>query len=114
MLKTFTIILLIFTMSISYGQKPFSLFENGIYALESGNFNEAVEYFNKEILENPNNIEAYLYRAFSYGQLEEYKNAINDFNYVLEQSPENIAAWINRGVCYKNMGKYNFALDDYN
>ncbi len=110
-------------------------FQSGVDYLNKGEYDQAIEEFNKVLKINPRNAEAYYYRGnarlFSaqeeediFGPFEDlfilfglpslYDQAIEDYTKSLEINPKNADAFLNRGNAYYDKGKYDQAMADYN
>jgi PGF-CTERM protein len=61
--------------------------EQGFRFLESGDYEKAIECFDKAIELNPNYTDAYLNRGLAYLYLEQNERAIEDFEKVIELNP---------------------------
>jgi tetratricopeptide (TPR) repeat protein len=61
--------------------------EQGFRFLESGDYEKAIECFDKAIGLNPNYTDAYLNRGLAYWYLKQNERAIEDFEKVLELNP---------------------------
>ena len=53
----------------------------------SGDHQGAINLFNKVLQINPNNDDAYFYRAWNKGKLEDYYGAISDYNKAIKINP---------------------------
>ncbi len=88
-------------------------FDKGFILYEEGNYNEAIEVFNKVIEDYP---DAYIVNM-SIGdccfQLEDYVQAEEYYLKVLEKEPENYDVMMNIGNCYSNRGDNEKALEWY-
>ncbi len=89
----------------------------GMIYSKIGQYNEAIEDYNKAININPKYY--YIFKAYNnigiaYAQQGQYKEAINDFNKAIALKPGYSDAYYNRGVAYANMGRYQQAIEDYN
>jgi tetratricopeptide (TPR) repeat protein len=85
----YVLTLVLFYMTISCVRNDF---QSGIQNLKKGEYQKALEDFNKEIKSNPNNIEAYTHRALCYSKLYEYGidrngriKAISDYEYIVNE-----------------------------
>lgn len=75
---------------------------------------EAIVVCSQAINEEPNNLENYYWRSFSYAIIERWEKVIEDSNVILHQIHNDIQALHNRGYANYRMGKYNVALLDIN
>ena len=79
---------------------------------EFGEYEIAIECYNKVIEENPNNIKACFYRGKSLYLSKKHKEAIKDFDRVIQADPRNLVACALRGDCWREEKKYDKALFD--
>jgi len=88
-------------------------FDKGYLLYEEGNYNEAIEVFNKVLEDYP---DAYIVNM-SIGdcsfQMEDYVKAEESYLKVLEKEPENHDVKIAIGNCYGNRGDNDKALEWY-
>jgi tetratricopeptide (TPR) repeat protein len=85
--------------------------------LEKGlkaNFNLKIEYFTKAIELNPQYVEAYIIRGFTYWRLAEVDKAIQDCNRGIELNPQYAYGYFVRGTVNEWQGKHDTAIQDYN
>jgi tetratricopeptide (TPR) repeat protein len=89
-------------------------FEKGYSFIISGDYQNALDAFNKVIELNPTKNEgAYFNRGFAYGKLGNYKQAIRDFDKAIEINPKASGTYQTRGASYKLLGNNNQAIRDY-
>lgn len=74
---------------------------------------EALEYFQKVVECNPENIDAWNEIGYTCGVLGEYAEALECYQKILELSPEYLFAWYRTGYIYKILGEYTKALECY-
>ena len=79
---------------------------------EFGEYESAIECYNKVIEESPNNIRACFFRGKSLYLLKKHKEAIKDFTRVIQADPKNLVACALRGECWREEKKYEDALLD--
>jgi len=91
----------------------------GITEYEKGNYQEAIELYNKGINNNPDDACLFNNRGLAYYSLEQYKKAISDYDKAIELKPDFTDAYYNRGLAYFRKGSYyNFephkkAIEDF-
>jgi hypothetical protein len=78
--------------------------EKGIFYANVGEYQRAIEDFNKAIRLTPNHIHALNNRGLAYARLGEYQLAIEDINNVIRMEPNFTSAYINRGIVYLTQG----------
>jgi len=74
----------------------------------------AIHEYTEAIKYDPNYIDAYHNRGYSYLNIPNYDSAIADCNEVLRINPQYPAAYLNRGTAYYDKENYDQALADYN
>ena len=80
-----------------------------------GQYQLAIDDFNRAIRINPDTDLPYHNRGAIYGKLlGQYQLAIDDFNRAIRINPYFIIAFNDRGVAYTRMGLYQKAIDDFN
>ncbi|WP_053971143.1 hypothetical protein [Mangrovimonas sp. ST2L15] len=93
-----------FVLNFSYGQNgTFTETFNSYF--NDGNYNQALSVCNDYINSNPNDEEAYTFRAMVYIELHEIKKAIKDYDIVLSLNPK-------YGYYYYQRGYWKFYLKD--
>lgn len=90
----------------------------GVEAIQNENKEEALEYLNKDIAENPKNGYSYSWIAMLRGQNEEYGRALTAADLAIKYLPKKdveyvIFAYSTRAGVYLNLGDTIKALDDY-
>jgi YaiO family outer membrane protein len=108
MKKIFLVILVLFTF-LSAASDYESQFEAGRKLYYAGNKDEALEIFQEIIKENPDDVDAYLFRGNIFAQLGYYEIAIGDFTHVLLLAPLYLDALISMAKSYYWLGDYENA-----
>ncbi|MBD2461880.1 tetratricopeptide repeat protein [Oscillatoria sp. FACHB-1407] len=75
---------------------------------------QSLERVNQTLSQNPQDTEAYLYRANLYLTLKRYPESLADCNQVLRIEPNNLWAVLSRGEAYLAMNQYPEALGNAN
>jgi Tfp pilus assembly protein PilF len=75
---------------------------------------EAMDFYNKSITLNENNIYSISNRGFTFNVFAQYHDALIDFNRVLTIDPEFDTAYSNRSFTYIKFGMLDEALNDIN
>jgi tetratricopeptide (TPR) repeat protein len=89
----------------------------GISFGELGEYEEAIECFNRAIELNPNDADAYNCRGFVYYYyyyLGQHERAIKDFSKAIKLDPNNADAYFFRGSVYGQLKQYEKAIEDFN
>jgi Flp pilus assembly protein TadD len=76
--------------------------------------NQAINYLNKAIQENPKFAEAYNNRGNAYRDLNQLQKAFADYNQAIRLKKNYVQAYNNRGNIYYDLKKYKLAVNDYN
>ncbi len=78
-----------------------------------GDYERAIDDFNRAIVLDPNYAAAYGGRGFSYALTGDYERAIDDFNRAIALNTEDAAAYSGRGLVYAYLDDYYHAIDDF-
>jgi tetratricopeptide (TPR) repeat protein len=111
-----------FQSQLSMETSSFINFLAGLISYKSNDFQEAISYFDKAILNYqsntsgiPNDLATIYYdRANSKSFSKQKKLALADYDEALSLNPGNYCSYINRGMSRGELGKYELALDDIN
>jgi tetratricopeptide (TPR) repeat protein len=113
-IKTFILLFLILNFKPAFSQfSPQELYAKGLKYYYDGNFQEAVNYFDKYIDVINNDVNGYKYRGLSYMSLKNYPRALEDFTDILSRNITNGDAYINRGYTYFLQGNLTSAKQDF-
>lgn len=82
--------------------------------IDKGKYNEALDYINKSIKENPNLLNSYYNKGIAYQLLSNYERAIESFNKALSINPNHIKSLISKGSVYCLSGNLNQGIEYYN
>ena len=85
----------------------------GVAYSNKGDYDRAIEDFNKVIELNPDNADAYYNRGKVYSEQSDYDRAIKDFTQAIQLKPDNADAYNNRGIAYESKGDFDRAIEDY-
>ncbi|MCK4796405.1 MAG: tetratricopeptide repeat protein [Spirochaetes bacterium] len=97
-----------------YGLKIEADFQRGVAWYHKGEYDKAIEYYNKAIELDPNYTYAYYNRGSAWENKGEYDKAIKDYNKAIELDPNYTYAYHNRGIAWGKKGEYDKAIKDYN
>lgn len=105
------------TFSQGFNRPDTYNYNRAIEAVESKNYEEALDYLERELSENNKNGYAYLWIAYLHNSREEYGRALTDINlsikYLPKKDSEYIAsAYIGRSETYVGLGEIEKAIDD--
>lgn len=95
------------------GQDAAHHVEQGQKLLRDGDYSNALEEFNTAIQIDPDEMAAYIQRAFTYSVLKDYESAISDYSHVLELNPKLISAYLSRGSALNKLKRFDEALQDF-
>ena len=79
----------------------------------SGNYTGAIEYYTKALADNPENLNAYYRRGFTYSMLGNHKAAIRDYSIIIRKDPIYVWAYISRGSSRNKLEQFDEALKDF-
>jgi tetratricopeptide (TPR) repeat protein len=82
--------------------------------LDNGDFNSAIQDYNKALEINPNYAEAHHGLGRAYEEKREFDSAIAEYNKVLEINPNSADIYLNRGNVYEKKGDFDAAIAEYN
>lgn len=88
-------------------------YNSGVKHAEKGEFDKAIEQFNKAIELNPNSAGLYNNRGVSYFRKQNFDQAIRDYNKAIELNPNHFLAYYLRGLVYQIKGNYTQAIKDF-
>lgn len=94
-------------------EKPDFYQIGGKYASE-GNYEKAIENFNKEIERESKNYYAWFNKALCNSYIGEYEKSIKDFSQAIELKPDYYKAYLNRALVKRDITDYEGALVDLN
>ena len=86
----------------------------GIYQYQKGNYEEAIDFFNKALEINRKNENAWYRKGLALSDIEKYKEALKAYNEAIKINPEHGKAWHNKGIALNNLLKYKKAIRAYN
>ena len=92
-------------------------YDQGIEFANSGDYQSAIDSFDRAVEVKPDFAEVFYNRGFAYVKLGEYTKAIDDFTQVILLKPDRpeflTMAFYNRGNVYNLLEEYNKGIDDY-
>ncbi len=88
-------------------------FAQGTEYLDAGNGEGAIAEYTKAIELDPAYAEAYLYRGYVYGELEQFEETIADYTNVIELTPDDAQVYNLRGLAYGELGQTELEIADY-
>ncbi len=91
-----------------------SCFNLGLKQASAGDFQGAIDSWNKALKLNPNLAEIWHNLGSALGRLEQYPEAIESFNHALEIDPQSYQAWNDRAHAFYQMQQWEQAIDSWN
>lgn len=93
-------------------------FEQGVKAYKDNDFEQALDYFGRELKDNPKNAVALYYRAAIYKYNENYSSALSEINSAIKNFTKNDKEWLAiahklRAGVYTEIEDYDKALNDF-
>ena len=90
-----------------------NLYNSGVVKQNEGDYQGAINFYDKAIEINPQYADAYSNRGLAKVYLKDYQGAIADCNKALEINPRYDSAYNNRGIAKRNLKDYQGAIADY-
>lgn len=106
-------ILIITFSSLGISQTTSELVESGQRDVQKGEFQSAIDQFNKAVEMDPEFLDAYVKRAFAYSMLKEYEKAVTDYTRLIELNPNFAVAYLSRGSAFNKLERFHEALADF-
>ncbi len=93
-------------------------YQSGVDAYNEGDFKKSMDFFTKELQQNPKNGYAMLWQAYIYNQYDMYGEAMTSVNNALKNIPKKDKQWNGIGYGFRarvqaELGDTVKALDDY-
>lgn len=92
----------------------------GLYAFNtayllysSGEYKDAIRYFNKALILGYEDIQIYSHLGNCYNNLQQYEDALLTHSTYIEMNENDYVGYYNRGIAYKNMTQYTSAIEDF-
>ena len=103
------IVLVVWSMVSAMSARSKSKYKHlGIAEFEKGNYQEAINYYNKGLEAKPDDPCLFNNRGLAYYSLEQYDKAVADYTKAIELKPDFAEAYYNRGLAYFRKGSsYN-------
>ena len=81
--------------------------------MSTSGWDEAVDYLENYIKNNPDSLEAYLIRGELHLEMGDFQKALNDLEKVIRIDTNIAQSYFSRGMLYANSGDNNKALNDF-
>ncbi len=85
----------------------------GIEYAESGDYQQALEYFDEAIQLDPNNAEYFNNRGNTYSFLKQYESAKEDYTQAIRLAPDYYLPYLGLGNVYDDLGEPEQAIEKY-
>ena len=100
--------------NIENENNAFYYYERGLAYYSAGNYQEAINNFNKAIYLDPNNPYFYNSRGDAYFGQKEFQKAFNDYKIATKLNPNNSYFYYNKGLAYYCTENYQEAINNFN
>ena len=87
--------------------------EEGNKWIEKGDYQKAIDSYEKAIALNPNDADAYNNKGVALDNLGEYQAAITCYDQAIALKPDDVNAYNNKGTALGNLGEYQAAITCY-
>lgn len=88
-------------------------FKLGVYYMNQGDVNKAIESYTKAVQINPHDADSYYNLAYLYVEEKDYHDAAQFFTKAIDNQARNYKSYYGRGYCYEMMGDVIKAKKDY-
>lgn len=102
------------TNNVEEVTNPVFIPDSGTKLLQSGQYNEAVLYYNTQIQQNPKDLHSLINKGLALNALKRYEESLQSFDLVLMEEPENTAALNNKALVLTTLGRNEEALSYFN
>jgi tetratricopeptide (TPR) repeat protein len=92
---------------------PVAYYNRGIAFDRAGQFNKAIEDYDKAIALFPSHFEAYNNRGMAFEKIDQLNRALEDFGSAIAVNPSYYQAYYNRAIIFERIGQYDRAIEDY-
>ena len=89
-----------------------TLYNRAIIRAQIGDYNNALDDYDRVIAVNPNNVLAYFNRAGVFLELRRYADAMDDYSRAISLYPDFAKAYMNRAYAKSQLGQYTSAEQD--
>ena len=87
-------------------------FKQATELLQEGNYQDAIEMYDKTLQTNPDFYEAWLGRGIAFTRLQQYETAIGCYNKALQLNADHAEPWYEKARCYAVKGDIDLVLDN--
>lgn len=94
--------------------KSASAYNKGLQLIAQAKHREAILSFDKAIMEDSLNYDAWIKRGFVKSIVGDFEGELRDYNHVILAVPGHVFAYISRGSAYVRMKQPDKGLEDFN
>lgn len=87
-------------------------FNQATQLLQEGQYEDAIEMYDKALQTNPDFYDAWLGRGMAFTKLQQYETAIACYNKALQLDPEHPEPWYEKSRCYAVKGDIDLVIDN--
>jgi len=87
--------------------------EQGLRFLREGSPTDSVDFLLKAVVEDPSDVDLYLYLGLAYARQEEFDKAIHILEQAVDVAPTSAKVHYNLGVAYHRASNLTQAKDEY-
>jgi len=87
-------------------------YQKGLDLAAQNRYGEAVEAYNRALVDKPNDADLWLYKGFALGELGRWDEAISAYDQAITIQPRSADAFFNRAGVYARKGNKSAALKD--
>ncbi len=95
------------------GQNLESIFKIGLFHAKQGKPRDAIFYFDKVLLVEPEHLNSLIYKGNALGKLGKYEEAVSIYDKALTIKPNHIVCLLNKGLAFHYLKKYQDAISCY-
>ncbi|GBU26804.1 hypothetical protein R84B8_00318 [Treponema sp. R8-4-B8] len=107
------LVLAVFTHKAIFAQTAADYFKRGTEFFTQGDYDKAMENFNRALQVKPDYAEAFNGRGEIYFSVSQYSEAEKEFSAAIKINPKYERAFFNRGKIYQIYGDYDRGIADY-
>jgi len=109
--KILSIITFILLIHVAGAQTSSDWYNIGFAFSESGEYNKAIEAYDKAINIDPNNAFAWNSKGYALAKLGENRRALEAYDKAIAINPNDEEAWLNKGVAHLFLGEYSKSIE---
>lgn len=94
--------------------KSVAAYNMGLQFIAQGKHREAIQSFDKAIMDDSVNYDAWIKRGFVKSIVGDFEGELYDYNHVIVALPDHVFAYISRGSAYVRLKQPEKGLQDFN